>query len=326
VTRTASFLATGEVAVTGYSLQFPGSDLAARLPVLAPALAGQAPGGDCVPERAHELLGRKGLLGKDAATRLALCAVHRALRLPVRAQRAAGPADPTTAVVASSNLGNLGSVLNVARAVRAGGRREVSPLEVPNASSNVVASTVAIWFRFGGPSLMVCSGATSGLDAVALGMLLLRAGRAARVVVVGTEPADPDAIAVHKLRAGPGAPLLAIAACVVLEPAATAAAAPLIRHVGEWRGRGHRETVPGLAVGPGQRIDLAGACGDMYGAQGVVLVALAAGLAWRRPFVTRQPASQPAAAGDQEAIRVVCGDATDGWRSADITASADLTT
>src|SRR5690242_15394569 len=57
-------------------------------------------------ESAHELLGHKGLLYKEPATRLALCAVHRALKLPSRAPRSAANPDPRTAVVGSSNLGN----------------------------------------------------------------------------------------------------------------------------------------------------------------------------------------------------------------------------
>jgi 3-oxoacyl-[acyl-carrier-protein] synthase II len=260
----------GEVAVTGWSVHVPGAPLSA----------------DAVPaERAHEVVGRKGLLGKDAATRLALCAVHRALDLPWRAPRATGPADPDTAVVVSSNLGNVGSVVAVTRAVRAGGRREVSPLEVPNASSNVVASTIAIWYRFGGPNLTVCSGATAGLDAIGLGALLLRAGRAARAVVVGVEPADETAVALH------GGHLRAGAACVVLEPPARCPDAPRLAAVG--RGGPY----------PGD-LDPTAACGDLYGARGVVLVAMAAALL--------------ATGGAPGPVRVACGDDVDGWRDAEL--------
>ncbi|MBM0240501.1 beta-ketoacyl synthase [Micromonospora sp. ATA32] len=165
--------------------------------------------------QAPAMLGRKGLLYKEPATRLALCAVHRALGLPDGVRPSTG-LDPDTAVVASSNLGNIATVAGVTRTVACEGGRGVSPMAAPNASSNVVAGTVALWFRFGGPNLMLCNGETSGLDAVAAGALLIRSGRAGRVVVVGTEPADADAVAVYPaIRAG--------AACVVLEPAARAA-------------------------------------------------------------------------------------------------------
>jgi len=217
----------GTVAVTACGLYVPGVE---------PAF---------LPGEEHRLLGRKGLLYKEQATRLALCAVHRALGLPPGAPRAEGPPDPATAVVASSNLGNVATVRKVVETLREGSGRDVSPLDAPNASSNVVASTVAIWFRFGGPNLMVCSGATAGLDAIALGSLLLRAGRASRVVVVGAEPDDEVAQSLLPgLRAG--------AAALVLEPAGAGIYLSDVRAVRE---------------GP--------VAGDCYGADGILETALA---------------------------------------------------
>jgi 3-oxoacyl-[acyl-carrier-protein] synthase II len=276
----------GAVAVTGWAVHVPGRDPVAEALGTAPEPAQPA-------ERAHELLGRKGLLAKEPATRLALCAVHRALGRPAGAPRPDGPPDPAAAVVASSNLGNVATVCRVVGAVREGGIREVSALDVPNASSNVVASSVAIWFRLGGPNLMVCSGAAAGLDAIALASLLLRAGRAERCVVVGAEPDDEVA---GGLRAG----IRAAAAAVVLEPAG---AAPGIR-----LGAVRRTTrAAALLVGPselaagGERvIDLAREIGDTYGAQGVVQVALAAALL---------------AAGTAGPVEVACGDDAGGWRA-----------
>jgi 3-oxoacyl-[acyl-carrier-protein] synthase II len=267
---------TRTVAVTGWAVHVPGLD---PIATLTGRDAEPAP----PPERAHEVLGRRGLLAKEPATRLALCAVHRALGQPAGAPKPAGPPDPRAAVIASSNLGNVGTVRRVAATVRESGVREVSPLDVPNASSNVVASSVAIWFRLGGPNLMVCSGATSGLDAVALAVLLLRAGRADRCVVVGAEPDDEVARALRGgVRAGAGA--------VVLEPAGQAA-------------------TPAVVLGPVRRAaagrcepDVTGELGDLYGALGVVQVALAAALvAAGTPHVT-----------------CVCGDDVDGWRSVEL--------
>nr|BFE59199.1 hypothetical protein GCM10020063_037250 [Dactylosporangium thailandense] len=221
-----------------------------NLTVLASAvyLPGDDPGAP-PPERAHEVLGRKGLLGKDAATRLAICAAHRTLERPDRAPRPAGPADPRTAVVVSSNLGNVAAVRGVVRTVRESGGRGVSPLLAPVLSSNVIAGALAIWFRWSGPNLMICSGATGGLDAVASAALLLRSGRAERVVVVGCEPADPDAAAVY------GRPLRAAAACLILARSGPAGSP----HIG--------------AVRP---VPDGGAAGDSYGADGVLRVADAA--------------------------------------------------
>lgn len=259
-------------------------------------LPGPAPDGIPVEpaQEAKEVLGRKGLLGKEPATRLALCAVHRALGRPLAAPRPQGPADPDTAVIVCSNLGNVGTVSEIARQVESDGVRAVSPMDAPNASSNVIASAIAIWFRFGGPNVTLCSGATAGLDAVWLAGLLLRARRARKVLLVGVEPDDPDAARLHRRRAGatPGVPLRAGAACLLVEPAdavshplavldpptAPANAAPVIE-------------TPGASIDPLARI------GDTYGAAGLVYAAVAIALV-----------------GPHGTARVVCGDPVDGWR------------
>jgi 3-oxoacyl-[acyl-carrier-protein] synthase II len=291
--------------IVGWSLYLPGVDLATALPELAAACPDRAAEPAYPPEDAARLLGRKGLLNKEPATRLALCAVHRALGRADGAPRDAGPADPRVAVVASSNLGNLATVVEVVRAVRAGGRGEVSPLAAPNVSSNVLASAVAIWFRFSGPNLMVCSGATAGLDALALGTLLLRSGRADRVVVVGAEPVDE---VVAALAMGGGAPArpAAGAACVVLGPDRGQDGEP---GLGPVRACAEPPPMdPGLLwIGAATDadpdvIDLAARCGDLYGALGVVQAAVAAALVRAR----------------QRPALVVCGDAVDGWRAVDL--------
>jgi 3-oxoacyl-[acyl-carrier-protein] synthase II len=219
------------VRITGHSVHIPGGD--------EPA---------CTAEDAAAVLGRKGLLFKEPATRLALCAVHRALGLPAGV-RPKPELSPTTAVVACGNLGNVATVADVVGTVRTEGGRHVSPLAAPNASSNVIASTVAIWFGFGGPNLMICSGANAGVDGLRLARLLLRAGRADRVVLVGAEPADPVATGLY------GAPLTAGAACVILERAEPATP-PADR--------------PAVALGPSTV--------DCYGARDVVELARAARL------------------------------------------------
>lgn len=179
--------------VAGWSLHLPGFDphgvgVPAVLRGLVPAA--------CPPSEAATLLGRKGMLGKDEATRLALCAVHRALDYPI-GLRPAGDRRTDTAVVACSNYGNVELVLTTAREARSTGVRGISPMAAPNASSNVVASTVALWFGFAGPNLMLCSGATAGLDGLDAAIRLLRAKRARRVVLVGAEPQDEIARALH---------------------------------------------------------------------------------------------------------------------------------
>ncbi|AGM09187.1 beta-ketoacyl synthase N-terminal-like domain-containing protein [Amycolatopsis keratiniphila] len=215
------------------------------------------------PEKAATVLGRKGLLYKEPSTRLALCAVHRALGWEP-GQRAGGPIETGTAVVACSNLGNVETVAKVTRAVEAEGGRAVSVLDAPNVSPNVVASTVALWFGFGGPNLMLCSGSTAGHAGLRMASLLLRSGRATRVVLVGAEPDDEIASILHD------GPLRAGSACAILEP---------------WReNSGHVvvDVAPSEAVrrtvGPGG-FDVKERWGDFYGAHGVVELALAAHLA-----------------------------------------------
>ncbi|MFF5207128.1 beta-ketoacyl synthase N-terminal-like domain-containing protein [Streptosporangium sp. NPDC000396] len=283
---------------TGWSLHLPGlrlgTALADHLGEPRGAWAHEDPP---APEAAATLLGRKGLLYKEPATRLALCAVHRALGLQAR-QRPGWPVAPEVAVVACSNLGNVETVAQVTRTVATEGGRGVSVLDAPNVSSNVVASTVALWFGFGGPNLMVCSGATAGLDGVRLAGLLLRARRAERVVLVGAEPADEVATALHA-EGGSGRPLRAGAACVVLEAWHPEGGVPAGQDPeggvpagrdpegGVPAGRALVELVP--EAGPWPRpprvtigrdgFDPAAHWGDCYGAEGVVALALAAHLA-----------------------------------------------
>lgn len=223
---------TATLALRGWGVHLPESDPSA-----------------CRPDAAAGLLGRKGLLGRDDATRLALCAVHRALGLEAGV-RPGGDARTDVAVVACGNLGNVDTVADLARTATTDGVRAVSPLAAPNASSNVIASVVAIWFRFAGPNLMVCSGAAASYDALATAALLLRAGRARRVVVVGAEAATGTATALY------GQSLTSGAACVIVESAPD----------------GVRVRLNGSVPAP---VTVA-SWGDCYGAQGLVGVALAA--------------------------------------------------
>ena len=240
------------VVATGAALHLPGA-------ALRPALTGAfgPPGAwadvEAVgPGAAAAVLGRKGLLAKDPATRLALCAVHRALGHEPGA-RPALPRDPRTAVVACGVLGSLEAVARVTAA--AGGRGGVSVLDAPNVSPNVVASTVALWFRFGGPNLHVCSGAAAGWHGLRLAGLLLRSGRADRVVLVGAEPDDEHAAAAHPgVAAGAAAVVLARdGAGVVLAPGGGGPAGPVVgpggfAPVAHWGDHAGAEGVVGLAL------------------------------------------------------------------------------
>jgi 3-oxoacyl-[acyl-carrier-protein] synthase II len=173
------------VAVTGIGWEIPGVDqltdlLAADHEELQPA--------KFVPEAK---LGRRGLRYKDRTTLLSLCAASVALAdagLGLRREDCLDGA--STGVVVSSNLGNLDTVCRVVDQIRQGGVDATSPMDLPNASSNIISSNIAIWFGFTGLNLMVCNGFSSGLDAMHIAANAIRAGRTRRMVVVGAETSN----------------------------------------------------------------------------------------------------------------------------------------
>jgi 3-oxoacyl-[acyl-carrier-protein] synthase II len=177
------------VAVTGVAVLLPGARDTATL------LRGWEPGAE--PVRPADLVGRKGLRYKDRATQLGYCLAQAALAdaalLDPQATAVDSAADPaaesaTVGVVASSNFGNLDTVTSALDTIRKETVTGTSPMDLPNASSNVIASSVAIRFGLRGPNVMLCNGETSGLDAVHLAAGLVCAGRAERVLVLGVEP------------------------------------------------------------------------------------------------------------------------------------------
>ncbi|MFM9452291.1 beta-ketoacyl synthase N-terminal-like domain-containing protein [Streptomyces europaeiscabiei] len=213
-----------EVVVTGIGLAHSGvatyGDLLGPLPV---------EGGF---DPATGLSGRE-LRHKDRASRLALRAAEFALHdagLTDADDAFTGAAD-STAVVVSTNMGNADSVCEATDTIATAGVMGLSPLGLPQTSSNVIAGWVAIRYRLRGPNLTVCNGVTSGLDALAWARNLIVAGRAEAAVVVGVEPANDVVTKVL------GEQSTDAAVAVVLEPADTAAS----------RGARPRATITGYA-------------------------------------------------------------------------------
>ncbi|MEU8308931.1 beta-ketoacyl synthase N-terminal-like domain-containing protein [Actinomadura sp. NPDC048955] len=172
-----------EVVVTGIGLMLPGvatyGDLLGPLP------------GEGRIDPATGLSGRE-MRHKDRASRLALRAAESALHdagLTDAHATFTGVVD-STAVVVSTNLGNVDSVCEATDTIAREGVRGLSPLGLPQTSSNVIAGWVAIRYGLRGPNLTVCNGVTSGLDALAWARNLIVAGRAEAAVVVGVEPAN----------------------------------------------------------------------------------------------------------------------------------------
>jgi 3-oxoacyl-[acyl-carrier-protein] synthase II len=170
------------------------------------------------------VLGR-GVRYKDRATRLGMVAAAGAL-----ADASLCDGDPaggltvsgdSVGVVASSNLGNLDTVCRTAEVIASKSVAGASPMDLANASSNVIASSIAIRFGLRGPNVMICNGASSGLDAVHLAAMLIVSGRVPRVVVVGAEPAN-DVVA--DLAGRPVTELFDGAVAILLESEAAAAA------------------------------------------------------------------------------------------------------
>ncbi|MGW7298497.1 beta-ketoacyl synthase N-terminal-like domain-containing protein [Streptomyces sp. NPDC054829] len=262
-------------AVTGVAVALPGAHDAAAL--LRPA----PPGADPVDPAA--VIGRKGLRFKDRATRLGLHLAHLALTDAglLDGGRPTVPGDRIAAVV-SSNLGNADTVCRVTATIAEESTAALSPMDTPNASSNIIASETAIRFGLRGPNLTVCNGRSSGLDALRWACVLLRSGRADHVLVTGVEP---DNEVTRRLVGGPVADG---GAAVVLSrtPAAHPARAllgPLVRTArpaDTAAALTAHQPDGGLWLGPGplppgaRRIDL-DTWGELSGALGVVQCAAA---------------------------------------------------
>ncbi|WP_424888604.1 beta-ketoacyl synthase N-terminal-like domain-containing protein [Streptomyces sp. XH2] len=160
----------------------------------------------------HTGLTGREMRHKDRASRLALRAAEPALRDAGLHDGKAFTGDgDTTAVVVSSNFGILDSVCAFADVIARDTVTGLSPLGLPQTSSNVIAGSVAMRHGLRGPSITLCNGPTSGLDAVYWARGLIASGRAETALVIGVEPSGD---AVTKLL---GEPVFDGAAALVLE-------------------------------------------------------------------------------------------------------------
>ncbi|MBW5420645.1 3-oxoacyl-ACP synthase [Streptomyces sp. BG9H] len=267
-------------AVTGVSVALPG--VTSPQGLLGPAVPGAAP----VDPAA--VIGKKGLRYKDRATQIGLCLAFSALD-------DAGLLDGTgltapgdrIGVVVSSNLGNADTVCRAVETIAKETTSGLSPMDTPNASSNIIASETAIRYGLRGPNLTVCNGATSGLDAVRWAQLMVRSGRAEHMVVIGVEPDNPvtrrlvdgpvadGGAALVVSRSGAAGPTAAVKALLGAQVRTARTAAAVARLT---------ETAPGATLWltgepdiapPGeQRYGLTG-WGELSGALGVVQCAAA---------------------------------------------------
>ncbi len=160
--------------------------------------------GESVELDFKERLGRKGLRYNTTATILAMAAVTELLE-----DTAAGEG---CGLVAASAYGNYSAVCAVAEQLTEGGVNRVSPMDLPNASSNILASQIAIRFGVKGVCLTLDDGLHSGRSVLRWASRLLASGRCERVIAVTAEcPSEYEQL----LRGG--RPLITGAAALLLE-------------------------------------------------------------------------------------------------------------
>ncbi len=212
------------VVISGVAVLLPGADSVKTL------LDGPAAHAAAVDAAA--LVGKKGLRYKDRATQLGYCLASSALRdagLEIDGDLAVDGA--TIGVIVSSNYGNLDTIVRALDTIREEKVMATSAMDLPNASSNVIASSIAIRYGLRGPNLMVCNGATSGLDAVHWAITMIRAGRVDRVLVVGVEPDNP---VVRRLLRGTTVVDGGAAVVIESEPAARQRGVPIRAELGAY--------------------------------------------------------------------------------------------
>ncbi|MDP9609153.1 beta-ketoacyl synthase N-terminal-like domain-containing protein [Streptomyces demainii] len=236
------------VVVSGVGVVLPRARSAPEL--MAPELMAPA---DAPPVEPKDLVGRKGLRYKDRATQLAYCAADAALRHAGLLDDGGGLRVPgrSVAVVASSNYGNLDTICRAIDTIAEHTAAAGSAMDLPNASSNVIASSVAIRFGLRGPNLMLCNGATSGLDAVHWAATLIRGGRVPRALVLGVEP---DNASVRAFTGGARTIDGAVALVVESEESAAERGASAPAVLGDYvRGAGLGRCLERLAAATGDR-------------------------------------------------------------------------
>lgn len=148
-----------------------------------------------------EILGKRGYSFKDRATLLALCTVQRTIE-DAGLDPACFENRSDAAVVVSTNLGNLDTIHDAVQTLRIHGYKELNSIDTPKASSNVIASNIAIRHKLWGPNFTICNGSSSGTDAVYIAGTLIRSARARRVFVVGVE--SKNEVMEHLLQAEQG--------------------------------------------------------------------------------------------------------------------------
>ncbi|MCG7536691.1 beta-ketoacyl synthase N-terminal-like domain-containing protein [Pseudoalteromonas sp. OOF1S-7] len=215
---------------------------------------------------ASKLLGRKGLRYKDEATLMALVAAQQIL---ASAPSLSDAQKDATAIIVSSNLGNVDTVLKTAQTIAQEHVDATSAMDLPNASSNSISASISIVNQLRGPNLMLCNGQSSGDDALQLAMDLIDTQRAERVLVIGVEVSN-DVIAQY---IAPSVPRFHGACGYLLESSTVARAEQVVKlHQGEQA----------IAENLITDEEIKTLCNDASGAAGVLKIKLACEYASKR--------------------------------------------
>ena len=156
---------------------------------LLPQVGVFAPSSLNSPSNSEELdlisrLGRKGQRYNTRATLLAMAAVAETVEAHCLDKIRLGN---SYGLVAASCYGNLSTVCGVAEQLTSGGVESISPMQLPNASTNILASQTAIKFGITGPCLTIDDGHRSGDSLLRWAGQLLAVGRCRSVIAVASE-------------------------------------------------------------------------------------------------------------------------------------------
>lgn len=134
------------------------------------------------------IIKKRGLKYKDIATKFAICAANEALlEAGIISEFNERIETSDIAVIVCSSLGNIDTIGRVVDIIKNKSVDDISPLDLPNLSSNNVAASIAIWFGLTGINLTVCNGATSSIDSIHIAYNLLQQKKAKKVLIIGVE-------------------------------------------------------------------------------------------------------------------------------------------
>lgn len=159
-----------------------------ELGVLTPS-ALLAPG-EAIDFDVRDRLRGRGIRYNTLATQMGMCASDEIFRSLSPEQRC-----PSTrlGLVACSRFGNVDWVVDIARRVTSSGSTSLSPMGLPNASSNVLASQVSIRHGIKGVCLTLSNPGPNEENAILWASTLLDSGRCDQVLVLACEGGGEEA-------------------------------------------------------------------------------------------------------------------------------------